>query len=153
MHISQILKESCVIADIKARDKASTLAEIAECLVRNEPSVPLDVLIESLTERESLGSTGIGDNIAIPHSRLPGVRYTMSVFGRSERGVEFDSLDGKPVHLIFLLVAPENSSREHLMALARISRLLQKESLRLQLLNESSPELLYQLILEEDAKL
>ena len=77
----------------------------------------------------------------------------MSVFGRSSKGIEFDSLDGKPVHLIFMLVAPENSSREHLMALARISRLFQKNAFRTRLREAPSTEAIYQLILEEDAKL
>lgn len=153
MRIGQILRHECLVPDVKARDKAGVLAELAERLVRVDPTLELEVLINSLLERESLGSTGIGDSIAIPHSRLPGLRQTMAAFGRSGQGVEFDSLDGKPVHLIFLLVAPEHASREHLLALARISRLCQKESLRSRLMQEPSPDRLYQLIVEEDGKL
>ena len=106
-----------------------------------------------LVEREKLGSTGIGNGIAIPHGKLDGLENICLVFGRSVAGIEFDSLDGKPVNLIFLLVAPANSAGVHLKALARLSRLLKEKSFRDSLLAADDAEKLYAIVVAEDQKI
>ncbi|MBI5445185.1 MAG: PTS sugar transporter subunit IIA, partial [Deltaproteobacteria bacterium] len=105
-----------------------------------------------LLDREKLGSTGIGEGIAIPHGKLRELDRVVGVFGRSRPGVDFDSMDGAPVHLLFLLLAPEASASSHLKALARISRLLRDRSFREELLRTDSREDLYRLLLREDEK-
>jgi PTS system nitrogen regulatory IIA component len=109
-------------------------------------------ILSILLEREKLGSTGIGDGIAIPHGKSTELSQIISGFGLSKRGINFDSLDGKPAHLFFLLVAPENSVGTHLKMLARISRMLKNVEFRKKLLGANSQQEIYQIISEEDAK-
>ena len=105
-----------------------------------------------LAERERLGSTAIGDGIAIPHGKLSGVNSIIGVFGRHQRGVDFDSLDGGPTYLFFLLVAPEDSASLHLKALARVSRLMKDPAFRERLSNAPDAAEIFRLIKEEDAR-
>ncbi|MBM2837586.1 MAG: IIA-like nitrogen-regulatory protein PtsN [Deltaproteobacteria bacterium] len=105
-----------------------------------------------MAEREKLGSTGIGDGVAIPHGKLKDVKVMMAAFGRSSRGVDFQAIDGKPVHIFFMLVAPEEMAGPHLKALARISRLLKEPSRRKAFLEAKSREDIYRLISEGDEK-
>ena len=105
-----------------------------------------------LAERERLGSTAIGDGIAIPHGKIRGVNRIVGVFGRHSKGVDFDSLDGNPTHLFFVLVAPEESTSLHLKALARVSRLFRDGSFRERLEAAASAEDLYGFIVEEDSR-
>jgi PTS system nitrogen regulatory IIA component len=109
-------------------------------------------VVEVLLDREKLGSTGIGDGIAIPHGKIKDLGGVVASFGRSPEGVDFESLDQKPAHLFFLLVAPENSAGVHLKALARISRLLKHPSFRKRLMEAENEEELFQIISEEDAQ-
>ena len=95
-------------------------------MAKKEAIKTKQTLLVALIEREKLGSTGIGENVAIPHAKLEEVNSIVTFFGRSQKGVEFDSLDQKPVHFICLVIAPINSTGLHLKALARISRLLKK---------------------------
>jgi PTS system nitrogen regulatory IIA component len=110
----------------------------------------LSKLMEVLVEREKLGSTGIGDGIAIPHGKMVGLGELMLSFGRSRAGVDFDSLDGKPAHLFFLVVAPDNSAGTHLKALARISRLLKSNAVRQELMEASDAREIYEIIESQD---
>src|SRR5262249_61440429 len=105
-----------------------------------------------LNERERLGSTAIGDGIAIPHGKLRGIGQILGVFGRSSGGIDFDSLDGNPPQLFFLLVAPEDSASLHLKALARVSRLFKDGGFRQRLLDAADAPDLYRLLKEEDSK-
>ncbi|MDH3801907.1 MAG: PTS sugar transporter subunit IIA, partial [Deltaproteobacteria bacterium] len=109
-----------------------------------------EALVEVLLERERLGSTGIGDGIAIPHGKVQDLDELVLSFGRSSQGIEFDSMDGRPTHLFFLLIAPENSAGIHLRALAKISRLLKSSHFRQRLLEAGTEEELFQVIQEED---
>src|ERR1035437_4457257 len=130
MKITDILSPDMVIADLKGANKPEVLNELAKALAANYPEIKLAALSTVLAERERLGSTAIGDGIAIPHGKLPGVNNIIGVFGRHVRGVDFDSLDGGPTHLFFLLVAPEDSASLHLKALARVSRLMKDPAFR-----------------------
>jgi PTS system nitrogen regulatory IIA component len=109
-----------------------------------------EALVEVLLERERLGSTGIGDGIAIPHGKIKDLDELILSFGRSTQGIEFDSMDGRPTHLFFLLIAPENSAGIHLRALAKISRLLKSAHFRQRLLEAGTVEELFLVIQEED---
>ncbi len=107
-------------------------------------------MLHVLLEREKLGSTGIGDGIAIPHGKLAGLDEMVIAFGRSREGIDFEAMDGKPVHLFFLLMAPENSAGQHLKALAKISRMMKDELYRRALLEAKTHEDLVRIIAEKD---
>ncbi len=125
---------------------------LVDAVVQNHPEIEKQEILHILLEREELGSTGIGDGIAIPHGKSPNITQIISGFGLSKTGIEFDSLDGKPAYLFFLLVAPENSVGIHLKMLARISRLLKNTDFRNKLLHANSQSEIYQIISQEDAK-
>ncbi|MCM0754286.1 PTS sugar transporter subunit IIA [Desulfovibrio aminophilus] len=130
MRLSEYLSQDLVLSDLKATAKAEVLAELAAPLGALTPAVDPAGAVAVLLERESLGTTGIGDGIAIPHGKLPGLTRIVVVAGRSIQGVEFDSLDFKPCHIFFLVLAPEQVAGLHLRILAQISRLLKDESFR-----------------------
>jgi PTS system nitrogen regulatory IIA component len=153
MKISELLRSEAVNADLKAKGKNEVLAEMVDGLMKVQNGLDREEVIRVLLEREKLGSTGIGDGVAIPHGKLKGVKDLIISFGRSRNGVEFDSMDGKPVSLIFLLVAPEESVGVHLKALARISKLLKNPAVRQKLIDASDGQRIYQIILEEESKL
>jgi nitrogen PTS system EIIA component len=152
MKITDILSADLVIPNLKGTTKDAVLRELASGLAANHPEIRLDQLLAVLAERERLGSTAIGDGIAIPHGKLAGVRKILGAFGRHPAGVDFESLDGNPTHLFFVLVAPEDSASLHLKALARVSRLLKDTGFRERLLRAQDANEIYQLIKEEDAK-
>lgn len=153
MKISELLNQKLIIADLKAGDKNQALEEMVACLTGQRQGVNAKELYTVLTEREKLGSTGIGNGIAIPHGKLDGLESICLVFARSSAGIEFDSLDGKPVHLIFLLVAPFNSAGVHLKALARLSRLLKEKTFRDKLFAAADAAELFAIVAEEDEKI
>ncbi len=152
MKINDILSPEMVVPDLKGNDKPAVLRQLAEHMCGTYKEIRIDDLVEVLEERERLGSTAIGDGIAIPHGKLGGVKGILGIFGRHRAGVDFDSLDGKPTHLFFLLVAPEDSSSLHLKALARVSRLLKDQPFREHLLAAADAAELYRLIKEEDSR-
>ena len=107
MKLPQIIDENNIIPELKAKDKKGVLEELAEVISRHEPSIDKGSLVKVLVERERLGSTGIGDGVAIPHGKMNGVTRPIISFGRSKQGLDFDSMDGQPTHLFFLLIAPD----------------------------------------------
>ena len=110
MKLTDILNKKHIIADLKSRTKRGVMEELCQALAADNPGLDQTRLMEVLVERERLGSTGIGDGIAIPHGKTDQIDELQLAFGRSVAGVDFDSLDGKPAHLFFLVVAPENSA-------------------------------------------
>jgi len=134
MKITDILSSDMVVADLKGTTKPDILNELAKALAAKYKEIKLTDLTAVLAERERLGSTAIGDGIAIPHGKLRGVTKIIGAFGRHAAGVDFDSLDGEPSQIFFVLVAPEDSASLHLKALARVSRLLKESSFRSRLL-------------------
>ncbi len=152
MKISEILKRDLLIPNLQSRNKKGVLEELAGILVNQGKLTDLEKVVEVLLDREKLGSTGIGDGIAIPHGKIKDLREVVASFGRSREGVDFESIDQKPTHLFFLLVAPENSAGVHLKALARISRLLKDPNFRRRLMEAENVEELFQIISEEDAR-
>jgi PTS system nitrogen regulatory IIA component len=152
MKITDILPESQVIPDLQGPTKEEVLRELALHLTDEHPEINAERLVDVLWERERLGSTAIGDGIAIPHGKLPGLKTVLAVFGRHLRGVDFESLDGNPTKLFFLLVAPDDSVGLHLKALARVSRLLKEQGFRKQLMEVADRHDLYETIRREDEK-
>jgi PTS system nitrogen regulatory IIA component len=152
MKIIDILPESLVIPSLRGRTKEDVIRELAGHLSAVHPEIDADRLVDVLWERERLGSTAIGDGIAIPHGKLPGIKAVLGAFGRHLEGVDFQSLDGNPSQLFFLLVAPEDSVGLHLKALARVSRLLKAPEFRARLLTAPDQSELYRTIREEDDK-
>jgi PTS system nitrogen regulatory IIA component len=146
--IRDLLQHDLIIEELQAADKMGVIREFAGLLKQTGRIRDEEELIRVLLERESLGSTGIGDGVAIPHGKLFIVPEMIVAFGRSSKGVDFESLDSKPVHLFFLLVTPEDKPGEHLRALARISRILKNPVLRENLRQTSRREELQRLIYE-----
>jgi len=150
MQITDMFKKEYIIEELKAKSKRAVLAELSEIFTRYHTGIQSEAMLEVLLDREKLGSTGIGDGIAIPHGKLKGLDSLVISFGRSREGIDFDAIDGKPVHIFFLLMAPESSTGQHLKALAKISRMLKDPELRSSLLSAKSSEELYQKIADKD---
>ena len=140
MKIMDILVRDAVILELESDSKPAVLREMAESLAKADPSIDVENLIEVLTERERLQSTGIGDGVAIPHGRIAGLDGLLASFARSSKGVDFAAIDGEPTSLFFLLVVPENSGGLHLKALARISRFFRDQEFRERLFDVQSRE-------------
>ena len=152
MKITDILKKEHVIADLDFNDKESVLKEFTDFLENKGVIKNKEALLVALIEREKLGSTGIGENVAIPHAKLDNISTITTLFARSKKGVEFESLDKKPVHFFCLVIAPANSTGLHLKALARISRLLKSSALREAILCATEVDQIYSILTEEDSK-
>jgi len=153
MRVVDILTEELIVAQLRSLTKTDVLRELAGRLAGRYPEIKAEHLTTVLLDRERLGTTAIGEGIAIPHGKLPGLKKVVSVFGRSLNGIDCHSLDGAPTKLFFLLVAPEDSAGVHLKALARVSRLLKDKGFRERLLQSDNQAELYRVICEEDAKL
>jgi PTS system nitrogen regulatory IIA component len=153
MKLSEIFKPQFVICDLRANDKKGALEELSQVITDQEPSLSKRSLLQVLLEREKLGSTGIGDGIALPHGKLRGLHHPLISFGRSANGLDFDSIDEQPAYLFFLLIAPENSAGVHLTALAKISRMLKDTNFRRQLMEAKSEEDIYKTIIGRDEEL
>ena len=152
MKITDFLAAARIIPDLKGRDKRAVLKEMADCLASQDRSLDAGKLFDTLLEREKISSTAIGEGVAIPHGKAPGIRKVSGIFARSVHGMDFDSLDGGPTHLFFVLVAPEDSAADHLKALARISRLLKDSSFRVRLMEGKTQAEIFAVIEEEDRK-
>ena len=150
MKLSEILKPQFIIADLRAHDKKGVLEELTQIITEQETSLNKGSLLQVLLEREKLGSTGIGDGIALPHGKLKGLNKLLISFGRSTDGLNFDSIDEKPAYLLFLLLAPENSAGMHLKALAKISRMLKDGNFRWRLMGAKSREEIYEIIIDKN---
>ncbi len=152
MRITEFLEPDAVIGSLTAKDKPGIMAELCASLAKRVSVVPPQKLTEVLLDRERLSSTGIGDGVAIPHGKLEGLPGLVAAFGVSREGVNFDAIDGRPTHLFFALLAPENSAGVHLKALARISRLFKNPALRKSIIQASDAKAIFELIAAEDAK-
>ena len=152
MKIIDLLAPHCILPSLVATNKKGVLEELASPLVPGPDGLSLQTVMDVLLDRERLGSTGIGDNIAIPHGKLAQLSRLMLSFGRNVKGVDFDSMDGKPSHIFFMLLAPVNSAGMHLKALAKISRMLMSHTFRDNLMKAEGVEDIYQLIAERDAE-
>lgn len=149
MKILDVLRKEAILEDLQAGDKKGVLEELA-APVADLAGIAREELVRVLMERERLGSTGIGSGIGIPHGKLKVLDTMFLGFGLSRKGVDFDSMDGRPTHIFFLLVTPENSTGLHLKLLARISRILKDDLFREKLMAAPDTAAIYAAIEEED---
>ncbi len=150
VEIADLITPRSVIAQLRAASKRQALQELAK-RAASIAGVQERTIFDVLSERERLGSTGIGHGIGIPHGKLPGLDRICGVIARLERPIPFDAIDDQPVDLIFVLLAPENAGAEHLKALARVSRLLRDRTVCDKLRGTESPEALYALLTDTSA--
>jgi PTS system fructose-specific IIC component len=130
--IPELLTPDAVILQLESAEKIAVIKELTR-LLASDVVADEKLLLEAILRRENLESTGIGMGVALPHARTSAVSRTALAFGRSEEGVDFNSLDRKPCHLVFLIVAPEDRKTEYIMTLARVSKLLRREDVRSEL--------------------
>jgi len=154
MKIMDFLSKNAIIADIKSTKKEDVINELVNALIEagEVDKRSTGKLIDALMAREALGSTAIGQGVAIPHAKSDCVTKLMAAFGLSKKGVDFDSLDGEPAYIFFLLLAPQDSAGPHLKALARISRLLKDKYFRDSLRASEDAKAVIKIISQEDDK-
>jgi PTS system nitrogen regulatory IIA component len=147
MELSDLITPEGVISPLKATSKKQALQDLA-ARAEQVTGVPQREIFEALIERERLGSTGVGNGIAIPHAKLPSLERLWGLFARLETPIDFDAIDEQPVDLIFLLLAPVAAGADHLKALARVSRLLRNHAVCDKLRGSTDPSAIYALLTE-----
>jgi PTS system nitrogen regulatory IIA component len=155
MKIVDFVGPELIVPQLQAHEKSAVIRELADHLaahVTGPQKIDREVLAKVLLERERLASTAIGEGVAIPHGKLDAVGKLVACVGRAPDGVDFDTMDGRPTHLFFVLVAPENSTGVHLKALARISRLFKDPEFRTRLMQAKDAQEIFRVIADEDAK-
>ena len=150
MKLLDILPPGSISVDLAAGSKQEMLAELCGLMETSGKLPDAKAMVQILLEREALGSTGIGQGVAIPHGKSAAVKVQAAALGISKGGVDFDALDGEPVHIVFLLVAPPDGAGNHLKALAKVSRLLKDKFFRQALKDAKSPDEILKIIREED---
>ena len=147
MEISDLITPDSIFSKLPATSKKQALQELAK-RASDISELNERVIFDALIKRERLGTTGVGNGIAIPHGKLAGLDRLHGLFARLDKPIEFDSIDEQPVDLIFLLLAPECAGADHLKALARVSRLLRDRSTCEKLRGSEDPDALYALLIE-----
>lgn len=150
MRILDFLNKDAIELNLKSNNKKEVIEELVEVLNKKGLLLDKKVVLESLFEREELGSTGIGQGIAIPHSKTKGVKELIGVLGISKKGVDFEALDGEPVNIFFLLLTSEGAAGLMLKALARVSNFLKNKFYRKKILEATSKEDIIQIIEDEE---
>jgi PTS system nitrogen regulatory IIA component len=146
MRLEEYLDPDLVLPDLKAGAKADVLKEMTRAIAARHPHLDADHALSVLLDREALGTTGIGDGVAIPHGKLPALENIIVLVGRSLHGVDFEALDFKPCNVFFLVLAPEQMTGIHLRILAHISRLIKDESFRRDFFDAADRDALYGLL-------
>jgi fructose-specific phosphotransferase system IIA component len=152
MVLTQILERECIKVPLTGNDKESVITELVNLLDANKLLTDKNEVLQAVLSRESTRSTGIGSGIAIPHGKCNGVKDLVMAMGISHKGIDFQSIDGKPVHIIVLLASPMDRTGPHIQALAQISRLMLDEEFRNKLQNAQSAQELYELINEKETE-
>jgi PTS system nitrogen regulatory IIA component len=145
MNISDLLAPDAILPALKAQSKKQLLQELA-ARAHGQTRLPERRIFETLIERERLGTTGVGQGIAIPHGRMPEAKTITGLFARLENPIDYEAVDSQPVDLVFMLLAPENAGADHLKALARVSRLLRDKATCEKLRAANSAEVLYAIL-------
>ncbi len=153
VNIAELLDPAAIVTELKGTRKEEVLAELTDSLLVAHPGLKREEVLRVLREREQLGSTGIGDGVAIPHGKLQKLDRQLIAFGLSRKGVDFDAMDGKPARLFFLLIAPEDAVGIHLKTLARISKLLKTPQVRERLQAAADRGQIHRVIAEAEAGL
>ncbi len=150
MLLSDFISSNSVVASLKVKTKKQLLQDLAARAARLTGLQERDIF-DVLLQRERLGSTGLGQGIAIPHGKIAGLKRIVGIFARLAEPVDFDAVDGQPVDIVFLLLAPEGAGADHLKALARISRLLREGSAVDKLRASKDASALYAVLTEQEA--
>ncbi len=150
INLIDFLPESAIQAELKSQSKKEVLKELVATLTEAHGIKNSANILEALLEREELGSTGIGQGIAIPHGKSDAVTKVIAALGISKKGIDFDALDGEPAYIFFMLIAPSNSAGIHLKILAKISRLLKDKFFRQALREAKTPQEAIKLIKDEN---
>lgn len=155
MRLMDFLIEEAIIFDLRSRDKVGAIKEMVDALkdAQKVSTKDIDSVMKALIKREQLGSTGIGGGVAVPHTKHECVARLMGTVARSEKGVEFDALDGEPVHLVFLLLSPSESAGSHLAALERIATLIRDNDFRCFMTRASDKREMIEILREVDTHL
>ncbi len=148
--MTNLITPEAIIPALKAASKKQALQELSE-RAADLSGLPARDILDALIQRERLGSTGTGDGIAIPHAKLPKAQSIFGIFARASRPIDFESLDGAPVDLIFLLIAPESAGADHLKALARLARMLRDPTATAKLRAARDVDAIYAVLREEAA--
>jgi PTS system nitrogen regulatory IIA component len=153
MKLIDFLVEEAVIYELKVKDKKTAINEMVEALARSNkvPAKEVDSIMAALLKREQLGSTGIGGGVAVPHTKHVCVSRLLVTVARSEEGIDFDALDGEPVHLVFLLLSPNETAGAHLQALERIATLIRDSDFRRFMTTASNKEEMIEILKEVDS--
>jgi PTS system nitrogen regulatory IIA component len=149
MKILDVLQRETILDDLKSQTKKGIIEELVVPVARIA-GVNQEELVRVLMERERLGSTGIGGGIGIPHGKLKDLDSLVLGFGLSRKGADFESIDGQPTHIFFILVTPENSTGLHLKLLARISRILKNDPFKDRLMHAADADEIFSIIKEDD---
>lgn len=152
MRLHEILQKSALIDNLKGETKKEVLQEFSGLAETVNPVLKQETVFQVLVGREKLGSTGVGNGVAIPHGKVASLDKIIALFGRSKTGIDFESHDQKKTHLFFVLLAPESAIGNHLQALARLSRLLKEQTVRDKIMAAPFEEL-YDILIQEDAKI
>jgi|Deesub1362B_J571_1020462.scaffolds.fasta_scaffold05652_4 fructose-specific phosphotransferase system IIA component len=150
MRLVDLLSENVIKVPLERTDKVGVIEELIDLLEKSGKVKDKESVLKAVLEREKVMSTGVGDGVAIPHGKADGVEDVVAAFGISHKDIDFQSIDEKPVRLVFLLVAPPNATGPHLKALSRVSRLLNKKEFRDRLLRAKTPAEVLELIQEEE---
>lgn len=152
MPLLEFLSPGSVLPSLKARGKKQALQDLAAQAARDLPGLDEREIFETLLQRERLGSTGIGDGVAIPHGKLHGLDHLYGLAARLERPIDFESIDGQPVDFAFLLLAPETAGADHLKALAQVARVLREPGLLDRIRSARDGTALYALLTHRSAQ-
>ncbi len=150
MTLADIIDARAILANVKSQSKKQLLQDLAQAMAP-VAGIEQRKIFETLNTREKLGSTGLGQGIAIPHGRISGIERVSGMFAHLATPMDFGSIDGEPVDLVFVLLAPEHDGADHLTALARISRLMRQPQTVAKLRGTQSPEALYAILTEPTA--
>lgn len=155
MKITDFLRQDAIVPNVAAKDKEGAIRELVRRLVSSGalPARDEPIVVRALLAREEISSTGIGDGIGLPHGKGGSLPRIVAALGISETGIEFDAVDGRPVHIVFLLVAPPDSAGPHLKALACISRIVKDRRVRDALRSARDEKQLYRVLQEQDRRM
>ena len=152
MILTQILEPACIIVPLQGKNKEAVIAELVDALASAGSIQDKNVVLQAVLAREQTRSTGIGSGIAIPHGKCKGARELVMAMGISSQGVDFESIDEKPVYIVVLLVSPIDKTGPHIQALARISRLMLDEEFKNKIQHSTSAQELYDLINSKESE-
>ncbi len=150
MKVPKFIKIENIVPELKADNKTEVLKELAGIITSNSSNLNYQKTFETLQERENLCSTAMDEGVAIPHCKLHGISNIIIAFGKSSKGIDFDSLDNKTTSLFIMILSPENSSKKHIQALAKISNIFKTNNFRNNILKSDNAEEILELITEED---